>query len=146
MRNRRRPIPRRDGSLSMHGAASTGFANSQIFGFVKTMKRDCVSWMPKRDARMALQNLTIAFDHNNESYPHSALKYRSPREFRQRVNFQPKRDRMSCRAGASPTPFARLPMPSPRMNVVSGHWHRRPEHCSDLGCRFRAVVQHRSWL
>jgi putative transposase len=53
--------------------------------FVKTMKRDYVSWMPKPDARTALRNLAIAFDHYNESHPHSALKYRSPREFRQRA-------------------------------------------------------------
>jgi putative transposase len=50
------------------------------------MKRDDVSWMPKPDARTALQNLAIAFDHYNESHPHSALKYRSPREFRQQAN------------------------------------------------------------
>jgi putative transposase len=54
--------------------------------FVKTMKRDYVSWMPKPDARTALQNLGIALDHYNESHPHSALKYRSPREFRQQTN------------------------------------------------------------
>ncbi|WP_157636175.1 integrase core domain-containing protein, partial [Burkholderia ubonensis] len=56
--------------------------------FVKTMKRDYVSWMPKPDARTALQNLAIAFDHYNESHPHSALtlKYCSPREFRQQTN------------------------------------------------------------
>jgi len=53
--------------------------------FVKTMKRDYVSWMPKPDARTALQNLAIAFDHYNESRPHSALKYRSPREFRRQA-------------------------------------------------------------
>ncbi len=51
--------------------------------FVKTTKREYVSWMPKPDARTALQNLTIAFDHYSESHPHSALKYCSPREFRQ---------------------------------------------------------------
>ncbi len=43
--------------------------------FVKTMKRDYVSWMPAPVARTAVQNLAIAFDHHNESYPHSALKY-----------------------------------------------------------------------
>jgi len=54
--------------------------------FVKTMKRNYVSWMPKPDARTALQNLAIAFGHNNELHPHSALKYHSPREFRQQAN------------------------------------------------------------
>ncbi|WP_333982839.1 integrase core domain-containing protein, partial [Burkholderia gladioli] len=33
-----------------------------------------------------LQNLAIAFDHYNESHPHSALKYCSPCEFRQQAN------------------------------------------------------------
>jgi putative transposase len=33
-----------------------------------------------------LQDLAIAFDHYNELHPHSALKYRSPREFRQRAS------------------------------------------------------------
>ncbi|WP_244117863.1 transposase [Burkholderia gladioli] len=61
-------------------------SNGMAESFVKTMKRDYVSWMPKPDARTALQNLAIAFDHYNESHPHSALKYRSPREFRQRAN------------------------------------------------------------
>jgi putative transposase len=39
--------------------------------------------LSKPDVRTALQNLAIAFDHYNESHPHSALKYCSPREFRQ---------------------------------------------------------------
>ncbi|MBK5089957.1 transposase [Burkholderia sp. R-69927] len=53
--------------------------------FVQTIKRDYVSWMPKPDVRTALQNLAIVFDHCNESHPHRALKYCSPREFRQRA-------------------------------------------------------------
>ncbi|WP_244124877.1 IS3 family transposase [Burkholderia gladioli] len=61
-------------------------SNGMAESFVKTMKRDYVSWMPKPDARTALQNLAIAFDHYNESHPHSALKYHSPREFRQRAS------------------------------------------------------------
>ena len=61
-------------------------SNGMAESFVKTMKRDYVSWMPKPDARTALHNLAIAFDHYNESHPHSALKYRSPREFRQQAN------------------------------------------------------------
>ncbi|WP_186265741.1 IS3 family transposase [Burkholderia gladioli] len=61
-------------------------SNGMAESFVKTMKRDYVSWMPKPDARTALQNMAIAFDHYNESHPHSALKYCSPREFRQQAN------------------------------------------------------------
>ena len=55
--------------------------------FVKTKKRDYVSRMPKPDAQTALQNLSIALDHDNELHPHSALKYSSPRNFRQRAKF-----------------------------------------------------------
>ncbi|AOI67636.1 hypothetical protein WS51_28635 [Burkholderia territorii] len=50
--------------------------------FVKTMKRDYVAFMPKPDAASTARNLAIAFEHYNEKRPHSALRYRSPREFR----------------------------------------------------------------
>jgi transposase InsO family protein len=42
--------------------------------------------MPKSDAATAVLNLAIAFEHVNEKHPHSALKYRSPREFRRTVD------------------------------------------------------------
>lgn len=51
--------------------------------FVKTMKRDYIAFMPKPDARTAIESLRLAFEHYNEHHPRSALKYRSPREFRQ---------------------------------------------------------------
>ncbi|WP_420800581.1 IS3 family transposase [Pseudomonas corrugata] len=57
---------------------SNGIAES----FVKTIKRDYVAHMPKPDRETALRNLAIAFEHYNEQHPHSALNYRSPREFR----------------------------------------------------------------
>ncbi len=50
--------------------------------FVRTMKRDYIRHMLKPDHATALRNLAIAFEHSNEKHPHSALKYRSPREFR----------------------------------------------------------------
>lgn len=53
--------------------------------FVKTMKRDYVAFMPKPDAATAVRNLAVAFEHCNEKHPHSALGYRSPREFRRRA-------------------------------------------------------------
>lgn len=56
--------------------------NGMAESFVKTIKRDYVGHMPKPDRETALRNLTIAFEHCNEKHPHSALKYRSPREFR----------------------------------------------------------------
>ncbi|CAM3314219.1 IS3 family transposase [Pseudomonas floridensis] len=57
-------------------------SNGMAESFVKTIKRDYVAHMPKPDRETALRNLTIAFEHYNEQHPHSALKYRSPREFR----------------------------------------------------------------
>lgn len=56
---------------------SNGIAES----FVKTIKRDYISIMPKPDSQMALINLEEAFRHYNQHHPHSALGYRSPREF-----------------------------------------------------------------
>ena len=50
--------------------------------FVNTFKRDYVARMELRDARMALAQLPAAFEHFNEVHQHSALKMRSPREFR----------------------------------------------------------------
>jgi transposase InsO family protein len=52
--------------------------------FAKTMKRDYVAFMPKPNAETAVRNLAVAFEHYNEKHPHSALKYRSPREFRRK--------------------------------------------------------------
>lgn len=57
-------------------------SNGMAESFVKTMKRDYVAFMPKPDARTTILNLALAFEHYNEHHPHSALKYRSPREFR----------------------------------------------------------------
>ncbi|EOO7139816.1 integrase core domain-containing protein, partial [Escherichia coli] len=49
--------------------------------FVKTIKRDYISIMPKPDGLTAAKNLAEAFEHYNEWHPHSALGYRSPREY-----------------------------------------------------------------
>ncbi len=57
-------------------------AEGMAESFVKTTKRDYIRHMPKPDRAMALRNLATAFEHYNEEHPHSALKYRSPREFR----------------------------------------------------------------
>ncbi|MDS0598231.1 IS3 family transposase [Escherichia coli] len=56
---------------------SNGIAES----FVKTIKRDYISVMPKPDGLTAAKNLAEAFEHYNEWHPHSALGYRSPREY-----------------------------------------------------------------
>lgn len=66
-----------------HGGAepeSHGIAVS----FVKTMKRDYISIMPKPDGLTAVKHLAEAFEHYNEWHPHSALGYRSPREYMRR--------------------------------------------------------------
>jgi putative transposase len=57
-------------------------SNGMAESFVKTIKRDYVAHMPKPDRETALRNLAIAFEHYNEEHPHSALNYRSPRNFR----------------------------------------------------------------
>ena len=57
-------------------------AEGMAESFVKTTKRDYIRHMPKPDRATALRNLATAFEHYNKEHPHSALKYRSPREFR----------------------------------------------------------------
>ncbi|MCO8252171.1 IS3 family transposase [Comamonas thiooxydans] len=59
-------------------------SNGMAESFVRTMKRDYVNFMSKPDARTAIGNLAIAFEHYNEHHPHSALRYHSPREFRRK--------------------------------------------------------------
>ncbi|MDR5777036.1 MULTISPECIES: IS3 family transposase [unclassified Caballeronia] len=61
-------------------------SNGMAESFVKTMKRDYVAFMPKPDAATAVRNLAVAFEHYNDKHPHSALKYRSPREFRRKAD------------------------------------------------------------
>lgn len=57
-------------------------SNGMAESFVMTMKRDYIVFTPKPDAATAVRNLAFAFEHYNEKHPNSALKYRSPREFR----------------------------------------------------------------
>ena len=58
-------------------------SNGMAESFVNTFKRDYVSRMDLHDARTVLTQLPSAFEHFNEVHPHSSLKMRSPREFRQ---------------------------------------------------------------
>ncbi|EHP8199194.1 IS3 family transposase [Escherichia coli] len=70
-------------NTAVRGPESNGIAES----FVKTIKRDYISIMPKPDGLTAAKNLAEAFEHYNEWHPHSALGYRSPREYlRQRAS------------------------------------------------------------
>ncbi|MCZ6124559.1 IS3 family transposase [Escherichia coli] len=69
-------------NTAVQSPESNGIAES----FVKTIKRDYISVMPKPDGLTAAKNLAEAFEHYNEWHPHSALGYRSPREYlRQRA-------------------------------------------------------------
>ncbi|AXC56450.1 IS3 family transposase [Shigella flexneri 2a] len=81
-------------NTAVRSPESNGIAES----FVKTIKRDYISIMPKPDGLTAAKNLAEAFEHYNEKnlaeafehynewHPHSALGYRSPREYlRQRA-------------------------------------------------------------
>ncbi|ENF2543589.1 IS3 family transposase [Escherichia coli] len=64
-------------NTAVQSPESNGIAES----FVKTIKRDYISVMPKPDGLTAAKNLAEAFEHYNEWHPHSALGYRSPREY-----------------------------------------------------------------
>ncbi|MGS0019362.1 IS3 family transposase [Escherichia coli] len=64
-------------NTAVRSPESNGIAES----FVKTIKRDYISIMPKPDGLTAAKNLAEAFEHYNEWHPHSALAYRSPREY-----------------------------------------------------------------
>ena len=50
--------------------------------FVKTFKRDYASILPTPDALTVLGSLSTWFADYNAVHPHSALRYRSPDEFR----------------------------------------------------------------
>lgn len=69
-------IPRR---TPYRSPQSNGMAES----FVKTFKRDYVVLNPKPNAAAVLEQLPAWFADYNLVHPHSALKYRSPEEFRQ---------------------------------------------------------------
>ncbi|HIB1008931.1 TPA: IS3 family transposase [Escherichia coli] len=64
-------------NTAVRSPESNGIAES----FVKTIKRDYISVMPKPDGLTAAKNLAEAFEHYNEWHPHSALGYHSPREY-----------------------------------------------------------------
>jgi putative transposase len=56
-------------------------SNGMAEAFVRTIKRDYARVNPLPDARTVIDSLPIWFDHYNAVHPHSALRYRSPREF-----------------------------------------------------------------
>jgi putative transposase len=58
-------------------------SNGMAESFVNTFKRDYVSRMDLADATTVMAQLPAAFEHFNNVHPHSSLKMRLPREFRQ---------------------------------------------------------------
>nr|UMW97833.1 Transposase InsD for insertion element IS2 [Escherichia coli] len=76
-----RQFARMVGLEPKHTAVRSPESNGMAESFVKTMKRDYISIMPKPDGLTAAKNLAEAFEHYNEWHPHSALGYRSPREY-----------------------------------------------------------------
>jgi len=58
------------------------YHNGMAEAFVKTFKRDYVRVNPTPDAPTVLAQLSAWFADYNAVHPHSALRYRSPDEFR----------------------------------------------------------------
>lgn len=57
---------------------------------------------PKPDAMTLVRNLAIAFEHYNEEYPRSALKYRSLRAYRRKTESSTLGEVVSGSTGANP--------------------------------------------
>lgn len=68
-------VPR---TTPIHSPQSNGMAEA----FVKTIKRDYARVSRRPDAASVLRQLDCWFEHYNDTHPHKALGYRSPREFR----------------------------------------------------------------
>ena len=84
--NETRQFARMLGLEPKNTAVRSPESNGITESFVKTIKRDYISIMPKPDGLTAAKNLAEAFEHYNEWHPHSARGYRSPREYlRQRA-------------------------------------------------------------
>lgn len=58
-------------------------SNGMAESFVKTFKRDYIAFGDLTDAKTVLAQLPTWFEHYNSLHPHSALKYLSPKMFRQ---------------------------------------------------------------
>ncbi len=79
-----RQFARRVGLEPKHTAVRSPESNGIAESFVKRIKRDYFSIMLKFDGLTAVKNLSEAFEHYNAWHPHSALGYRSPREYLRR--------------------------------------------------------------
>ena len=78
-----RQIARQLGLSPVNTPVCSPQSNGMVESFVNTFKRDYVSRMDLADARTVMAQMAAAFEHFNEVHPHSALKMKSPREFRQ---------------------------------------------------------------
>jgi putative transposase len=78
-----RAVARQLGLTPVNTPVCSPQSNGMAESFVNTFKRDYVSRMDLADATTVMTQLPAAFEHFNEVHPHSALKMRSPREFRQ---------------------------------------------------------------
>jgi transposase InsO family protein len=58
-------------------------SNGMAESFVNTFRRDYLSHMVLSNAPTVMRQLPAAFEHFNAVHPHSSLKMKSPREFRQ---------------------------------------------------------------
>lgn len=78
-----RSVARQLGLKPVNTPVCSPQSNGMAESFVNTFKRDYVGRMDLTDARTVMAQLPAAFEHFNEVHPHSALKMKSPREFRQ---------------------------------------------------------------
>lgn len=99
-----RQFARMVGLEPKHTAVRSPESNRMTESFVKTMKRDYIRLMPKPDGLTAVKSLVEAFEHYNEWHPHSALGYRSPREYlRRRTSYRLSDKKMYGNIGANPS-------------------------------------------
>jgi putative transposase len=78
-----RSVARQLGLKPVNTPVCSPQSNGMAESFVNTFRRDYVSRMDLSDATTVMAQLPAAFEHFNEVHPHSALKMKSPREFRQ---------------------------------------------------------------
>ena len=78
-----RQIARQLGLRPINTPVCSPQSNGMAESFVNTFKRDYVSRMDLANAKTVMAQMAMAFEHFNEVHSHSALKMRSPKEFRQ---------------------------------------------------------------
>lgn len=80
-----RALAREIGLMPLTTPIESPQSNGMAEAFVKTLKRDYARVSPCPDAVTVLRRLDGWFEHYNTVHPHSALGYRSPREFRKQM-------------------------------------------------------------